>query len=478
MSLTVPLSSSRAPRLVPPGSAEPVAFVADALAGLRGRASDTVAVITAPAPLVSLEAALAAAGDAPAMLWQPPSGPGFVGAGVAAELVANGRDRVAAVARAAESLWPRLCRVQHPAVDAPAPRLWGGLSFAPGAADAPPWSSFGDARFVLPRWCYGRDGARAWITLAVEVGAEPDERARLLAELAAVLGRLSGHGGTDARDADPIAAITELSPDTWREQIETIRRAIVRRRYEKVVAARCTTVEMSTPIDPGAVLTRLASAYPDCYRFAFRPRDAAFVGATPERLVALRGDRVSTEALAGSIAADGPAPGALAEAGRRLLASGKDRGEQALVVEAIAQVLAPLCGELSMPDAPEIRALRHVLHLHTPITGRLRRPAHVLELVAALHPTPAVGGAPTAAALRWIAEHEPEPRGWYAAPVGWFDAAGEGEFAVAIRSGVLRGKAAWLYTGAGIVRDSDPDAEYAETGLKQRALLGALGVSG
>jgi isochorismate synthase EntC len=102
----------------------------------------------------------------------------------------------------------------------------------------------------------------------------------------------------------------------------------------------------------------------------------------------------------------------------------------------------------------------------------------VLDLVDALHPTPAVGGVPTASALDWIATHEPAPRGWYAGPVGWFDAAGDGEFAVALRSGLLVGNRAYVYAGAGIVAESDADAEYAETDLKQRALLGALGVAG
>ena len=123
-----------------------------------------------------------------------------------------------------------------------------------------------------------------------------------------------------------------------------------------------------------------------------------------------------------------------------------------------------------------MRTLRQILHLHTPITGELAADAHVLDLVAALHPTPAVGGTPTADAVAWIAAHEPTPRGWYASPVGWFDAAGDGEFAVAIRSGLLAGTTATLFAGAGIVAASDPAAELAETELKLRALSDALGL--
>ena len=128
-----------------------------------------------------------------------------------------------------------------------------------------------------------------------------------------------------------------------------------------------------------------------------------------------------------------------------------------------------------MPGAPAVRALRNILHLHTPIAAELSAPVHVLELAAALHPTPAVGGTPTRLATAWIAAREPAPRGWYAAPVGWFDAAGDGELAVAIRSGLLAGRTAHVWAGAGIVRDSDAEAEWAEVEVKQRAVLDALG---
>ena len=116
------------------------------------------------------------------------------------------------------------------------------------------------------------------------------------------------------------------------------------------------------------------------------------------------------------------------------------------------------------------------MHLHTPLTGVLREAVHVLDLVAAVHPTPAVGGVPRQDSVAWIAAHEPDPRGWYAGPVGWFDAGGDGEFAVAIRSGVLEARRAHVYAGAGIVAASDPAAEYAETSVKQRSILRALGI--
>ncbi len=226
-------------------------------------------------------------------------------------------------------------------------------------------------------------------------------------------------------------------------------------------------MDLAAPPEATAVLRRLARARHGATRFAFRGRGTTFLGATPERLVRRRGRRVDTEALAGSIAR-GSANAA------RLLASAKERHEHQLVVDDIVRRLRPLCGGLRLPAVPHVRALRDVQHLATPIAGVLGRRRHVLELVEALHPTPAVGGVPTTAALDWIREHESEPRGWYAAPVGWLDAAGDGEFAVALRSCLLSGHRAHLYAGAGIVADSDPRREYTETELKTRTLLTAL----
>ena len=453
----------------------PAELLDEALLGLAGR--PVLAVVTVPAPLAPLEALLRAAGDRSGFLWDPPAGPRMAGIGHAIEIRTEGAARIERLRSRAAAVWSRIEHVRHPDVPVVAPRMFGGFAFIEGGAAAAPWTEFGDARFVLPTWCYGREGERAWLSLTVDMAeAGPGQRKHWQAELDRVLGAL----GAPMPVPEPVpamAAMNEMSRTDWRRGIEDIRRAIAEARCEKIVAARCSVVELAGAIDPIAVLTNLAHRHPGCHRFGYHFGADVFVGATPERLIARAGDRVYTEALAGSIAAprqDGMA--GAADAAEALLASGKDRGEQALVVQAIERVLAPLCTHLDVPAEPEIRALRHVLHLQTPITGTLRAHTHVLDLVQALHPTPAVGGEPTQAAMRWISENEPQPRGWYAAPVGWFDANGDGEFAVAIRSGLLAGERGYLYVGAGIVRDSDPDAEFEETRLKQQAVLGALGV--
>jgi isochorismate synthase len=453
-------ATARAPvdQVIPCTPGDAAAFVVDALARTNG----AVAHITVPAPVAAPEALLSITGDdASSVLWCPPGDVGFAGAGEAV------RFDVAGAREGAARLWRRVVDVSFPGCAGPAPRLFGGLAFAPGAASEPPWSAFGDGRFVLPRWRYAVDGDRAWLTLAGT--RNPVAMASDVADILHALARAPRRPVA----APAVRAIEQQSPASWRGQIDAIRTEIAAGRCDKIVAARRCVVELDARADDAGVLARLAERYPACFRYAFRSGDATFVGATPERLIAKRGDAIETQALAGSIDA-----GSLPDAGDALRASDKDSHEHGFVVRAILDALAPFCRELTSTDAPEICTLRHLLHLRTPITGRMRGPAHVLDLVDALHPTPAVGGVPTASALDWIAAHEPAPRGWYAGPVGWFDAAGDGEFAVALRSGLLVGNRAYVYAGAGIVAESDADAEYAETDLKQRALLGALGVAG
>ena len=393
-----------------------------------------------------------------AFWWAPREGDEVAGLGVAAEVRARGGDRFAELQRRAAELLARVNVVDPPEAPPWTPRLYGGFAFAPGAADQPPWSEFGDACFQLPRALLRRQEGRTWLTV---IGRAPLAQPERMWERMLAAAREGGGGGQPE-----LRAVHQLAPAAWRAQVEEIRAAIAAGACEKIVVARRAEVVTAGPIDPRTLLARLDARHPDCFRFAIRRGEALFAGASPERLVALTGDVVETEAMAGSIASRGGA--------RALLDSRKDRGEHAVVTRAIARNLAPLCSSLELAPAPEVRALRHLMHLCTPVRGRLDRPRHLLEVAAALHPTPAVGGEPTERALEWIEARE-AARGWYAGAVGWFDREGDGELAVALRSGLVVGEHAWVWAGAGIVAESDPDAEYAETGDKQRAFLDALG---
>ncbi len=436
-------------------------------------------VIAIPAPLGAVAALVdpiagVAGSTEAAFAWEPKDADeAWAGVGIAAEVRASGPERFAAIARAAAAVW---ARVEHDPA-APAPRMFGGFAFAPGTAARGAWRALGDAWFALPRWTYARRGGAAWWLCALDAAGARDS-GRWYAELAALDGAIAA--GPPVTSC-PVLARHDIPRAVWDRQVDDIRAAIARGPVEKIVAARPCEVELGAPASAAAVMARLGAAHGECTRFVIRTGATAFTGASPERLIRRRGRTIESEALAGTIARAHP-DGATA-----LLASAKDRGEHELVVRAITAALAPFCARdpdgaiaLARSDGgalggpPAVRALRHMLHLHTPITAELADGFHVLELARALHPTPAVGGTPTADAVAWIATHEPASRGWYTAPVGCFDAAGDGEFAVALRSGLLAGRTAEVWAGAGIVRDSDAAAEWAEVELKQRALFGAL----
>jgi isochorismate synthase len=452
-----------------PGVSDALAFVEKALA--PAFEPGEVRVVTVPAatdPLALLDL------PGPAVFWASPDGTA-AGSGSACTLVARGEERFGAMRRQATDLLSRV-RTFSLDDDAPAPRLFGGFSFLPGPP-VDPWRSFGDATLLLPRLLLSDDGASRRLSIAV-TGSGPAPG--LLERVEALLGAPAPD--LDAAPAGASRGSVGAAPDRWRDRpkgpqdrvrwvdaVHTIQGWIGGGRAEKIVAARHEVVRLEEAPTPATVLRRLGRE-PGAFRFAFRLGEGTFLGATPERLIRRRGREVRTEALAGTVAAGEEARLA------PLLESVKEGAEHAFVVRAIADALEPVCESLTYPPSPEVQRLRHVHHLRTPFEGRLSRPVHVLELVERLHPTPAVGGWPTEVALRWIREHEGGARGWYAAPVGWLDGNGDGVFVVALRSGLLHHDRAHLYAGAGIVADSDAEAELRETEVKLRTMKEALAV--
>jgi menaquinone-specific isochorismate synthase len=240
----------------------------------------------------------------------------------------------------------------------------------------------------------------------------------------------------------------------------------------KVVLARSVTAELSGPLPLSMVLRRLRAHEPNCAIFSFPVPEGTFFGASPEQLIARSGLRISCHPLAGTIAR-GETARTDADAQGRLATSAKDRDEHRYVVDEITAALRPLCDDLIVPKEPSLVAFHSVAHLGTRIEGHLKAPTAVLELVAALHPTPAVGGTPRDLALTVIAQGEPVPRGHWAGPVGWVDATGDGEWMVGIRSARLHpdGRSVTLHAGSGVVADSSPDDEAAETNVKLASVL-------
>lgn len=399
----------------------------------------------------------AAAGRAPRFYWEQPTVGRFrVGIGCAARLTAGGQARFATIESAASALWARL------EWQGDGPRLAslvGGFAFAPMAGDPGPWQGFPDAELRLPDLLYaGDDGRCARV-------ARSDSPWRTLDPPPLPVGQ-PVHGVAEFSGESPAGYLARV-----REALESIRAG----RFDKVVVARAAVATARSPIDAVAWLVALRERFPTCTLFAVGDGDAVFLGATPERLVRLAGDAVTTAAVAGT-APRGSTPAADRALAEALCASAKDGEEHAIVVRHLEAALADCCEQVVVDPGPALLKTRAVQHLATGLSARRRAaaPVPLLGLVERLHPTPAVGGAPTAPALDWLARHEPVPRGWFAGPVGFLDSDGNGEFAVALRSALVRGRAATAWAGAGIVARSEPEAELTETEFKLRAVLGPL----
>jgi isochorismate synthase len=326
---------------------------------------------------------------------------------------------------------------------------------------------------VLPRLWWHAQGERGVLALAVR----PSElRPRRVARLLGLLERALELVASSAPPPPAVEVAALLAPGgaaapddgEYLRRVAQIRDAIGRGEVEKVVAARCVELGLAAPPGAAAWAGRLAASPAAGFSFLLRHQGTIFLGASPERLVSRRGRAVASDALAGSRRAGG------AGAAASLLASPKDRREHSLVVRHVVGRLRARCSHLEWPASPRPLGAGALLHLWTPVRGQLDAATHVLDLAASLHPTPAVGGAPGPAAARWIAR-EPHERGWYASPVGWFDRAGDGDLAVALRSAVAAGDRVHLWAGAGIVAGSEPEAELHETELKLRAMRRILG---
>jgi isochorismate synthase len=414
--------------------------------------------------------------------YRPADGCALVGIGSALALEPSGPDRFGHLERRWRELLADAVVHTDPLPDGakgPGATLLGGLAFAPipssaDAAGPTPWSRLPRDRFLLPRFALTVAGGRQWLTTNLLVGPDDDVDALdlyLPSAQAAPVGRPSGE--PSQRDV--------RATEAWSELVDRAAGAVRGGELEKVVLAREVELRAHPGFHPESALERLAADYPSCTTFALVGEGTCFLGATPERLVRVVDRRVDVSCLAGTFPR-GATPEEDDRLGRELLASTKNRTEHEVVARMLRDRLAPLCAELDVPDTPQLLRVRNVQHLYTPVVGLLLPGVDALRVVESLHPTPAVGGYPIDAALRFIDEHERLDRGWYAGPFGWIDADGNADFAVAIRSGLLFDPlpeggfaAARLYAGCGIVGDSEAESELDESRLKLRPMLAALG---
>jgi len=399
----------------------------------------------------------AAAGPAPRFYWEQPSAQRFrVGIGCAARVAVYGADRFRAAEAGAAEIFGRLAwegagrHVGH---------LVGGFAFAPARRPSESWQGFADGELRLPELLYWREGDR-YLRDALVGSRWATLQPRPLA---------LGHPVRGAAD------IGNGGPDAYVGRVQRALAAIRAGTLQKVVVARAVHVTAGSTIDSVAWLVALRERFPACTLFAVGEGDAVFLGASPERLVRLEGDAVRTAAIAGT-APRGASQAADRALGEALCDSRKNGDEHAIVVRHLQSALAECCDAIEVAAEPTLLKTRTVQHLCTELHARRRpgAPVSLLELADRLHPTPAVGGAPREEALAWLAEHEAVDRGWFAGPVGFLQSDGDGEFVVALRSALVRGRSATAWAGAGIVARSEPRAEYTETELKLRTVLGPL----
>jgi isochorismate synthase len=431
---------------------------------------------------IALFAAAVEAGLEAALWLRPSESTSLVGLGRAWAIETAGPDRF----RVAESAFERL--LASATLDAEVglekrrPVLMGGLGFSGRTPDvAGPWAPFGASSLVLPALLVSGDAAGTSLTGASISGPGSPSAAQLQRQWERLEDRARAlepaPGGMVARPAvSPLRTVHEQpARETWDRIVGLYAGAVGRGRLDKVVLAREIELRAAVELDVPNALRRLVASAPESAIFAFRRDGRTFLGATPERLVRTVGRRFETAAIAGTTRR-GVSPEEDEALAAQLLASEKDREEQRIVVAAIRDLLAPVVTSLEVEPRPSVMRLRFAQHLATRISGTLPTQHGLLSVAGLLHPTPAVGGEPRDLALALVDEHEGFDRGWYAGPVGWLGADGDGELCVALRCGIVERTSARLYAGCGIVADSNADAEWEESRIKLRAVEAALGI--
>lgn len=400
-------------------------------------------------------------------------------AGMVRELKATGHNRFEEITEQTVKVKQEIqayTAIQH---SMSGPLFLGGYSFSDHNIGQT-WKKFGAARFVLPEWMLVEIGNLHLLTLAIEKeGRAADdiyqEIISKITDFINLAGRLQ-HSEEDKNFESNILCTLQAPEDRsrWISQVEKAKKLIEEHKFEKIVLARSVAFQSKRELVPTVLAHKLREKYPACYNFLIqRDPQTTFIGASPERLASFNNGVFLTEGLAGSISR-GKSAVEDASLAHTLLNSQKDREEHRFVVQAIDDNLKPFSKQIERPQQPQIKKLQNVQHLFTPIRASIKEGVEIHELVQQLHPTPAVGGYPRDESVPYIQEIEQIDRGWYSAPVGWFNLKGSGEFAVAIRSALLDQNKAELFAGCGIVADSDPEKEWKETLLKFVPLMDAL----
>ncbi|PGT91093.1 isochorismate synthase MenF [Bacillus sp. AFS040349] len=353
------------------------------------------------------------------------------------------------------------------------PLLFGGFSFDPIKEKSPLWDSFSEAKFVLPTTMLSIVQNKTYLTIN-KIISPYDELDVCIKHFENSI-ELS-HSFPYSLDCEKVNEFSTIEYKTseWLKAVQQATKDIQAKEMDKVVLAREVHLKFTEKINSYQVINNLLMEQPTSYVFDFENGNQHFVGATPERLVKKKNTQVLSTCLAGSIKR-GTTKEQDQKLGHQLLNDDKNLIEHNIVVKMIKAAIDACCDEVSVPEYPTLYKTKNIQHLYTPVKGIAKEGISLLSMVERLHPTPALGGYPKDKAIEKIREREPMHRGWYAGPIGWLDHDNNGEFVVAIRSGLLEGQNAALFAGCGIVEESDPKSEYLETKIKLKPMLSALG---
>ena len=361
------------------------------------------------------------------------------------------------------------------------PVLFGGFAFDTLSPRTLPWSKFPDGLLILPHFLLSYDGDHVTLTINSVVQATDSiemHTQKIKEDLSNLQSAIEQSSNIPQEPSTTHFSIYESrSASEWMKMVANVVEKIRRGSFEKVVLARDIQLlldDSTETFDITSTLLRLRDNYPGAYVFAMQRGESFFIGATPERLVLAQDGQIHTMALAGSVPR-GETELEDTQLGAELLHSEKNINEHVIVVTMMQEALKNHCTNVQVSDALQLLKLKNLQHLQTPITGDLIPGRCILDVLSELHPTPAVGGFPRDAALEEIRETEKLDRGWYAGPLGWIGASGHGEFAVALRSGLVDRTKATLFAGCGIVSSSEPQIEYAESWWKFQVMLRGLG---
>ncbi|RCW66922.1 isochorismate synthase [Saliterribacillus persicus] len=353
------------------------------------------------------------------------------------------------------------------------PKAFGGFTFDEKMTSTnTDWKEFQGSQFLVPAYVLTMEDDHFYLTIncIVDTTTSLEILSKQISEDTKMLARANFI-------QEPLSTIEnryEEDPKDWMELVKQATRTIKTSTVDKIVLARELLLDFKNTVDITVVLHHLLQAQSNSYVFAFDSMESSFIGATPERLVRVENQSVLSACLAGT-AKRGQTDFEDALIGDRLLHDDKNLHEHQFVVDMIREAISAVSTTMEIPDRPVLYPLKNLQHLYTPVKAELKSSYGILDVVEKLHPTPALAGYPREEAMQFIRSYESLDRGWYGAPIGWFDQDFNGEFAVAIRSALINDTKATLFAGCGVVKDSNSLKEYEETNIKFTPMLSALG---